>query len=115
MEDKTAPQAAEPAAPQAPAAPAKPASEISCMNVMQRLVEDKVDKYMKMSKMCTCLRCRTDVVALALSNLPPKYVVMENKDLIPMTALFEGRFNTAVVAQIMSACAKVKQCPRHDL
>lgn len=86
---------------------------ITCLNVMQELVEEKVDKYMKMFGLCTCPRCRVDVVALALTSLPAKYVVVHEHEATPMLTVYEGRYNTAVIAQIMWACRKVLENPRH--
>lgn len=86
---------------------------ITCMNVMQELVEEKVDKYMEMLGLCTCPRCRVDVIALALTSLPAKYVVVREHEATPMLTVYEGRYNTAVIAQIMWACKKVLDNPRH--
>ena len=86
---------------------------ITCLNVMQELVEEKVDKYMKMFGLCTCPRCSVDVVALTLTSLPAKYVVVRENEATPMLTVYEGRYNTAVIAQIMWACKKVLDNPRH--
>lgn len=86
---------------------------ITCLNVMQELVEEKVDKYMEMFGLCTCPRCRVDVVALTLTSLPAKYVVVRENEATPMLTVYEGRYNTAVIAQIMWACKKVLDNPRH--
>lgn len=88
--------------------------EFICFNVMQALVEDKVDKYMKMFGLCTCNRCHIDVVALALSNLPPKYVVAKPHELIPRLSMYEQKFSVVVVTQVMSACRKVLDRPHHQ-
>ena len=88
--------------------------EFICFNVMQTLVEDKTDKYMKMFGLCTCNRCRIDVVALALSNLPPKYVVAKPHELIPRLSMYEQKFSVVVVTQVMSACRKVLDRPHHQ-
>ena len=82
-------------------------------NITQALVEDKAEKYMKMTGMCCCPRCMADVKALALSNLPPKYIVMHKTALTPMLSYYEGRFGAAITAQIFSACQLVKENPRH--
>ncbi len=110
--------APEPEPAPAPAAEAKeevPEEDrsITCLNVMQELVEEKVDKYMKMFGLCTCPRCRVDVVALTLTSLPAKYVVVRENEATPMLTVYEGRYNTAVIAQIMWACKKVLDNPRH--
>ena len=84
-----------------------------CFNVTQALVEDKVEKYMKMFGLCTCNRCKIDVIALSLSNLPAKYVVARPHELIPRLSMYEQRYNAAVVTQVMSACRKVLARPHH--
>ncbi len=88
--------------------------EYLCFNVMQALVEDKADKYIRMFGLCTCTRCRIDVIALALSNLPAKYVVAKPHELIPRLSIYEQKYNTAVVTQVMSACRKVLERPHHQ-
>lgn len=104
-------------APAAPAAP-QPAEEpdeehYSVLNVTQALVEEKTDKYIKMFGMCTCQRCRIDVIALALSNLPSKYVVVSDKDINPRLSMYESKYSAAVITQVMSACKKVLEKPHH--
>ena len=88
--------------------------EYICYNVTQALVEDKATKYIKMFGLCPCARCRIDVIALALSNLPPKYVVAKPHDLVPRLSLYEQKYNAAVVTQVMSACRKVLDRPHHE-
>ena len=88
--------------------------EYICFNVTQALVEDKADKYIKMFGLCGCNRCRIDVIALALSNLPAKYVVAKPHELIPRLSMYEQKYNAAVVTQVMSACRKVLDRPHHE-
>ncbi len=83
-------------------------------NVIQALVEDKAPKYMQMLGMCMCARCQADVKALALSNLTPKYIVMQPSQITPMFSVYEGKFGAAVTAQIISACRMVRENPRHQ-
>lgn len=82
---------------------------------MHILVEAKTDKYMKMFGLCTCPRCRADVIALSLNKLPAKYIVEKEENIIPLLAIFEEPYNTAVVSQVMIACKKVMEHPRHKL
>ena len=100
--------------------PAEPLSspavcETTCENIMQLLVEEKADQYMTLFGLCRCNRCRNDVLALALNQLPPKYVVMPVRELTPRLSIYEGRFNSAVTAQILRACKEVLEHPRHDI
>lgn len=45
------------------------------VNVMEILVNDIVEDMAGQGKMCACRRCRLDISAIALNNLPPAYVV----------------------------------------
>lgn len=110
---KAAPKPPEPvpAPPSGTAAGAE--SEPFCFNVMEALVESKAEKYIDLFGLCPCPRCRTDVVALALTRLPAKYVVATRADLVPLLSVYEGRYNAAVVSQVMRACNRVANQPRH--
>ena len=104
-----------PVMPPAPKAPEKPIEEdVTYINVMQTLVEEKALRYIKMFGLCDCKRCQADVKALTLSNLVPKYVVLSSTDRIPMLTVYEGRFNSTVVAQLTRSCKIVMDSPRHD-
>ena len=122
-------------APKSPAAPAKDAErkntpptatakpgdekpgeeEVICANIMEILVERKAETYMELFGLCCCDRCKMDVQALALTELPAKYVVMGKNELPLRLSLYEGRMNTAITAQILRACKVVLAEPRHKL
>ena len=48
-----------------------------------------------------------------LTRLPAKYVVATRADLVPLLSVYEGRYNAAVVSQVMRACNRVADQPRH--
>lgn len=110
---KTAPRPPEPVPGPPSDTAAGPDSEPFCFNVMEALVESKAEKYIDLFGLCPCPRCRTDVVALALTRLPAKYVVATRADLVPLLSVYEGRYNAAVVSQVMRACNRVANQPRH--
>ena len=89
--------------------------EVICANIMEILVERKAETYMELFGLCCCDRCKMDVQALALTELPAKYVVMAKNELPLRLSLYEGRMNTAVTAQILRACKVVLEEPRHKL
>ena len=91
------------------------AAEVICANIMEILVERKAETYMELFGLCCCDRCKMDVQALALTELPAKYVVMAKNELPLRLSLYEGRMNTAVTAQILRACKVVLAEPRHKL
>ena len=78
-------------------------------------MERKAETYMELFGLCCCDRCKMDVQALALTELPAKYVVMAKNELPLRLSLYEGRMNTAVTAQILRACKVVLAEPRHKL
>jgi hypothetical protein len=102
-----------PPAPEQEAAGSGQEREFCYVNVMEALVEEKAPKYIKMFGVCSCARCVSDVKALALTNLPPKYAVMEKGHVVPMLTVYEGRYSTALTSQIISACKQVMLEPRH--
>ena len=117
--------APQPAAEERPAAPVPPAAEaaptpppededLAYINVMQILVEEKAPRYIKMFGLCPCKHCQADVMALTLSNLVPKYVVLPKRDRIPMLTVYEGRFNSTIFAQLTRACKVVMDHPHHN-
>ena len=111
------PVAETPSAPvvEEPAAEKPDEEEVICANIMEILVERKAETYMELFGLCCCDRCKMDVQALALTELPAKYVVMAKNELPLRLSLYEGRMNTAVTAQILRACKVVLAEPRHKL
>lgn len=88
--------------------------EVGYFNVMQALVEEKAPRYVRMFGLCPCRRCATDVKALALNHLEPKYVFMRKSDRIPMLTVYESRYSAAIFAQLTHACKVVMDNPRHE-
>ena len=94
-------------------APPDHSEEFLCFNLTQAVVESKADKLMKQLGMCTCSRCKVDVTAIALTNLPPKYVVTQNRDILPLLSMYEEKYSVAVTVQVMNACRMVMKRPHH--
>ena len=87
--------------------------EVTYINVMLVLVDEKAEKYMDMFGLCRCQRCLADVKALALNNLPSKYVVMPKGEVSPRVTVYEGRYSSSVIAQLVQACKVVMEHPHH--
>ncbi len=86
-----------------------------CVNVMELLVDERIERYVRMFGLCTCPRCLADVRALALTKLPPKYVVLAGSAATPMISLYRAKFESQVIAQVIQACKTVMEAPRHVL
>ncbi len=82
-------------------------------NMMEKIVWDKAPRYMEQFGVCTCSRCKADIIALTLSKLPPRYVVVEEEALSPLKSFYEDRYAQDVSAEITKACIAVKKSPRH--
>lgn len=96
-------------------APPKEIKEITYLylNVMEEGVKEDCEEYMIKLGVCTCDRCRNDVMALALSNLPPKYIVTEKTAVSPLLNLYRNKFSSYVMAELTKACFAVSANPRH--
>jgi len=61
---------------------------------------------------CPCERCRLDIAALALNQLPTKYVVTEKGEIYARIQKLHHQFEADVIPAILIAIDKVAQNPR---
>ncbi len=83
------------------------------LNVMEHIIKNAVSEYMGKFDVCNCDRCTADVTALALSHLPPKYIVAENSTASPLLNFYSTRFSQQVIVELTKACSTVKENPHH--
>lgn len=84
------------------------------LNVMETLVNEIVDKWIRQFGVCTCSRCKADVIALALTNLPSKYVVVGRNAAAPLMNFYSQQFSGAITVEVTKACTKVMERPHHN-
>ncbi len=84
------------------------------VNIVEDIVKVKALDTMKALGVCTCNKCASDVMAQALNNLPPRYVVTEKGGLFSKLASYESQYSTDVTRAITEACIVVKEHPRHS-
>jgi competence protein ComFB len=82
-------------------------------NYMEEAVCSLIDEVLKKIDMCKCEKCRMDIIALALNDLPPKYVVTEKGMLYSKANAFVQQFEVDIMAAITKASIVVKENPRH--
>lgn len=104
---------AEPEAPEAEPEPDEMEGYVF-YNIMEKIVQDKAMKYMKQFGNCTCKRCEADTIALALSMLPPKYVVVKKDSVSPLLNFYEDHYAGQIIVEITKACITVNRNPRHN-
>ena len=83
------------------------------VNVMEAIVRKKAEEYMNTLGMCTCNRCFVDTIAVALTNLPAKYVVVQDNSTSPLLNYYSDKLEGQVTIEVMKACMLVKEHPHH--
>ena len=70
-------------------------------NVMEHVVEQKLDEIMKSYDGCKCERCRSDIAAITLNNLPG--VANIKCDVEPACVLYKDRlvYGKSIFVQIV--------------
>lgn len=89
-------------------------AEFQMVNKMESVVKLAIDDVLnKHPDLCRCSRCRMDMTALSLNNLPPRYVVTEFGDVLTQYDLESCQWKTDVMIAVVHALDIVKQKPRH--
>ena len=83
------------------------------VNVMEAIVRKKAEEYIHTLGMCTCNRCFVDTIAVALTNLPAKYVVVQDNSTSPLLNYYSDKLEGEVTIEVMKACMLVKEHPHH--
>lgn len=110
--DIAEPQAVEVAEPPQPEA-VEECVDYEIVNVMEYLVRDKAVDYMTQFENCTCPRCIEDTVALTLTHLPSKYVVVSKNAVSPLLNFYEKKYAGQIIVEITKSCMAVKEFPHH--
>ncbi len=84
-------------------------------NYMEELVIKKTDEILGIMKICSCEKCRLDIIALALNDLPTKYVVSEKGALYTKLRELEQQFEIDVETAIIKAAVLVSKNPKHSI
>ncbi|CCO07105.1 late competence development ComFB family protein [Desulforamulus hydrothermalis] len=81
---------------------------------VEQMLDDVLKKYAeKNPDTCTCPRCRLDVMAIALNNLPTRYVVTDEGGIYTKVAMEQVGGRAEIIAAILNAIQIVKNNPRH--
>ena len=82
-------------------------------NVMEDLIEEEFDSLQPTLDCCTCDACRSDMIAYALNQLPPKYVATRKGEVYSKTFILRNQHRTDIMAALTKAASVVKANPRH--
>lgn len=83
------------------------------VNVMERLVREKAPQYISQFHVCGCRRCLADVTALALTELPAKYVVINRSAVSPLMNFYSTKYAGRITVEVTKACMAVQKNPHH--
>lgn len=82
-------------------------------------MEDLVVRYVestlnRVESVCKCDRCKKDITAIALNNLPAKYFVTDKGDMYTRLNEMESQYIADVVREVTKAIRIVADNPRHE-
>lgn len=84
-------------------------------NLMEEVVNNKIKKFMKKEvEMCLCEKCRLDIAAIALNNLPPNYIVTVKGKLFERVNQMNYQFDADVTKEVVKAMQIVANAPKHE-
>ena len=83
-------------------------------NYMEEIVFNAMDDILKDINMCRCERCRYDIAAKALNDLPPQYIVTKKGEIYSKINALRTQFEVDVITAITKAAIIVKRNPNHD-
>ena len=84
-------------------------------NYMENFVQTAMNQVLPGLNICLCENCRCDIAAMALNELPPKYVVTRKGHLYTKLNVFEPQFGIDITTEVMKAAKIVSQNPRHNI
>lgn len=82
-------------------------------NYMEEVVYGMMDTVLKEVKHCPCEKCLRDIAALALNDLPPRYIVTAAGQMYQKTQLLRQQYEVDAMAAIIKAAVIVNRSPRH--
>jgi len=83
-------------------------------NYMEEIVFSMIKDVLKDINVCTCDKCILDIAAIALNDLPSRYIVSEKGELYSRINSLMQQFEVDVVLAITKAAVLVKRSPRHE-
>ncbi len=84
-------------------------------NYMEDVVDHLLPQVLKgLPEICDCERCISDIKALALNSLKPKYVATPVGEVYTKVNELSIQFEADAVRAITVAIEKVKASPRHQ-
>ena len=82
-------------------------------NLMEILLEELFDEMREQLDCCTCEVCRSDIIALALNHLPPRYVCTPAGEMITKLDQIVPQNKTDAMKALIQAAKVIRDTPHH--
>lgn len=83
-------------------------------NVMEMLVVQKLEEMWDTLDCCKCEKCKLDIIACTLNQLPPKYVVTKEGELYARLCELNNEHEVEIIIALAKAVKTVKDKPKHE-
>jgi len=91
----------------------KKSDDYILVNVTEELVRNRVREIMKSYDVCQCNKCFSDICAIVLNKMTPRYVTTEKGSLMSLLATTDIEVQTELTVNILQALMRVKTDPKH--
>jgi competence protein ComFB len=81
---------------------------------MEFLVVQKLEDVWETLDCCKCDKCRNDIIALTLNQLPAKYVVTKEGELYARLAELSNEEEREILIALAKSAKLVKAHPKHE-
>ncbi len=84
-------------------------------NYTEKVVREVVDDILSQREgVCKCEKCRLDIMAIALNNLPPQYYVSERGEVFSKLLATYTDTRIKVITEVTKAAMQVEKLPHHQ-
>lgn len=83
-------------------------------NITELLAEQKLESVWQKQDCCKCEKCKEDILAHALTRLPPHYISSASGELYARTKMLSAQYETAILCELVTAMEVVSKKPNHD-
>ena len=82
-------------------------------NYMEIIAEDLIEEVIRKTGICGCAICRSDILAIALNSLKPRYYTTDKGNAISKLMNWDQQICADVTAALNRAAIVVSKNPQH--
>lgn len=83
-------------------------------NYIEKVVREVLEEILsRKNDICKCEKCRLDMMAIALNNLPPQYYVSDKGEVFSKLMSTYADMRTKVLTEVTKAVMQVEKRPSH--